>query len=362
MQTTIPTTHSITNRYLRYLPAGFMLLFFLAGLVMSLLSPAVLKSPEGKKFLNGEWTAAYEAVFNKSLAIRQPSIDTWGVLEYGLYKNGRDGVLVGDQDWIFTSEEFKFYLDAEQGIQEKLELASQAQTQLAEQGIQLVVAVIPSKARVYSEYLGRYEFPAYNQDLYASFIKSLESRNITVVNLLDPLNVAKSNAAVFLKTDTHWTPFGAEIAAKEIARVVAEKDLLPSLGSSSYTTTPTEMIEHKGDLLTYIPLGQQQKNLGPAFDKLEQRLTEGSGDSGELFGSDSIPVALVGTSYSANPLWNFEGALKEALGSDVLNVANQGEGPVVPMKDYLAGNDLKDIPPELVIWEIPERFISVNYQ
>jgi alginate O-acetyltransferase complex protein AlgJ len=360
MQTTIPTTHSITNRYLRYLPAGFMLLFFLAGLVMSLLSPAVLKSPEGKKFLNGEWTAAYEAVFNKSLAIRQPSIDTWGVLEYGLYKNGRDGVLVGDQDWIFTSEEFKFYLDAEQGIQEKLELASQAQTQLAEQGIQLVVAVIPSKARVYSEYLGRYEFPAYNQDLYASFIKSLESRNITVVNLLDPLNVAKSNAAVFLKTDTHWTPFGAEIAAKEIARVVAKKDLLPSLGSSSYQTLISETINHKGDLLTYLPLGALQERIGPKFDVLEQRLTEGSGESGELFGSDSIPVALVGTSYSANPLWNFEGALKEALGADVLNVANEGEGPVVPMEDYLAGQELQDAPPEVVIWEIPERFISVN--
>ena len=361
IQTTTTTTPSLTNFWSRYLPAIFMLLFLVGGLLMSFLSPIVFKSPEGKKVLNGEWTAAYEAAFNKSLAIRQPSIDTWGVLEYSLYKNGRDGVLVGKEGWLFTGEEFKFYPDAEQGIQEKLELASTAQAQLAQQGINLIVAIIPSKSRVYSENLGRYTLPSYNQDLYSRFIKELKSRKITVVNLLEPLSTAKSQAEVFLKTDTHWTPFGAEVAAKEIARVAKEQGLLPSLGSSSYQTNLTETIDHEGDLLSYIPLGGLQKRLGPKFDVLKQHVTEGSGESGGLFGSDSIPIALVGTSYSANILWNFGGALKEALGSDVLNVANQGEGPVVPMQDYLAGNDLKDTPPELVIWEIPERFIQVDY-
>jgi alginate O-acetyltransferase complex protein AlgJ len=60
-------------------------------------------------------------------------------------------------------------------------------------------------------------------------------------------------------------------------------------------------------------------------------------------------------------LWNFEGALKEALGADVLNVANQGEGPVRPMQEYLVSETLQNTPPELVIWEIPERFINVSY-
>lgn len=320
----------------------------------------MFKSPE-KSLWNGEWALAYEAALNKGLAFRQSAIDTWGSLDYLLFREGREGVLVGADGWLFTSEEFKFYPEGEQGIQEKLELATKAQTQLAQQGSQLVVVVIPSKARIYGEHLGRYTYPTYNQDLYQTFTKQLETQGILTVNLLGVLSAAKTQGEVFLKTDTHWTPFGAEVVAKEIAQVVAEKGLLPSLNSSEYQTSISETISHKGDLLTYIPLGRLQEQLGPAFDRLEQRVTEGSGESGGLFGSDSIPIALVGTSYSANTLWNFDGALKEALGVDVLNVANQGEGPVVPMQDYLAGNDLKDTPSELVIWEIPERFIEVLY-
>jgi alginate O-acetyltransferase complex protein AlgJ len=358
MQTTMATTQS--KSWLHYLSGVFILLFLVSGFILMLLSPTMFKSPQ-KPLWNGEWSLAYEAALNKSLAFRQAAIDTWGTLDYVLFKEGRDGVLVGNEGWLFTSEEFKFYPEGEKGIQEKLELASLAQAQLAEQGINLVVALIPSKARVYSEHLGRYSLPSYNQDLYQKFIEELEARNTTVINLLEPLQSAKAEQDVFLKTDTHWTPFGAEIVAKEIARVVAEKGLLPSLDSSTYQTKAVETIDHKGDLLSYIPLGTLQERIGPKFDRLEQRATEGSSENGGLFGSSSIPVVLVGTSYSANTLWNFDGALKEALGVDVLNVANQGEGPVVPMQDYLAGNDLKDTPPELVIWEIPERFISKHY-
>jgi alginate O-acetyltransferase complex protein AlgJ len=112
-----------------------------------------------------------------------------------------------------------------------------------------------------------------------------------------------------------------------------------------------------------LPLGSFQERIGPAFDALSEQTTEVARESlgGGLFGESTIPVTLVGTSYSANPLWNFEGALKEALGADVLNVANQGEGPVVPMRDYLTGAEFRDAPPDLVIWEIPERFIHVSY-
>ena len=39
-----------------------------------------------------------------------------------------------------------------------------------------------------------------------------------------------------------------------------------------------------------------------------------------------MAVGLVGTSYSANPNWNFVGALKEALHSDVVNYAEDGHG------------------------------------
>ncbi len=355
------TTSTTQRNWLHYLPAGFMVLFLIAGLGMSVLSPSLLKSPENKRLLNGEWASAYEAEFNKSLAIRQPAIDTWGVLEYALFRNGRDGVLIGEDGWLFTSEEFKQNPERDEAVEEKLELATRAKEILAKQGSSLVVVLIPAKARIYQEHLGRYALPSYNRDVYENFVASLQGLEIPVVSLQEPLSAAKQNQDVFLKTDTHWTPYGAEVVAKTIAEVVAKQQLLPSLNSATFTTTQKETLTpHQGDLLNYLPLGNLQTSLGPVFDELSERTTEGEA-SGGLFGSSSIPVALVGTSYSANPLWNFEGALKEALGADVLNVANQGEGPVVPMLEYLDSQALKDTPPELVLWEIPERFLTVKY-
>lgn len=326
--------------------------------------PNIFKSPEGKNLLNGEWAAAYEAEFNKSLAIHQPSIDMWGVLEYSLFNNGREGVLVGQDGWLFTYEEFVFHPLGKAAMDIKLDLATTVQQTLAEFGAKLVVVIVPSKARIYSEYLGRYTFPIYNEATYETFARELEDRNILVVRLIESFEAAKTIEGVFSRTDTHWTSYGTEISAKEIAKTVKEKSLLPSLNTAVFTTTKKETpTQHRGDLMNFLPLGSLQDDLGPKVDTLYERSTikESSELNLDLFGTKIIPVTLVGTSYSAAPFWNFEGALKAALGADVLNVAVGGRGAILPMQEYLQSDTMKNTPPELVIWEIPERFIEASY-
>ncbi len=77
----------------------------------------------------------------------------------------------------------------------------------------------------------------------------------------------------------------------------------------------------------------------PAQEPLQKRNTVAAQDqpAGDdaLFANTEVPVALIGTSYSANPNWNFVGALKEALRSDVVNYAEDGHGPILPMLTYL---------------------------
>ena len=82
----------------------------------------------------------------------------------------------------------------------------------------------------------------------------------------------------------------------------------------------------------------------------------------DLFADIPLPsVALLGTSYSANPNWNFEGSLKLALNKDLINFATEGEGPFIPMIDFLERH-LKTLPSlELVIWEIPERYLAQQH-
>jgi alginate O-acetyltransferase complex protein AlgJ len=78
----------------------------------------------------------------------------------------------------------------------------------------------------------------------------------------------------------------------------------------------------------------------------------------DLFGAGGADVVLVGTSYSANADWSFVEVLKTALGRDVLNYAEQGQGPARPMLAYLASPDVQDAPPQVVIWEFPIRYLA----
>ncbi len=61
-----------------------------------------------------------------------------------------------------------------------------------------------------------------------------------------------------------------------------------------------------------------------------------------------------------NPNWNFVGALKQALHSDVVSYAEDGHGPILPMLSYLKSDDFKNSPPQVLIWEFPERYLPVN--
>ena len=53
--------------------------------------------------------------------------------------------------------------------------------------------------------------------------------------------------------------------------------------------------------------------------------------------------------------------MKENLKTDVLNAAEEGLGPFDTMKKYLDNEAFKSQPPELVIWEIPERYLPFKY-
>ena len=168
---------------------------------------------------------------------------------------------------------------------------------------------------------------------------------------------------VFLRTDSHWTPFGAEVAARSLAEHLARQDIWQH-GDQAFVTEAVASREHKGDLLSFLPLEPYFADLQPPAERLLPRLTraaEGPEASAEdaLFADAQPSIALVGTSYSANPNWNFAGALKQALGSDLLNYAEEGKGPLVPMLNLLRQGDKELAGLRLVIWEFPERYLML---
>jgi alginate O-acetyltransferase complex protein AlgJ len=263
---------------------------------------------------------------------------------------------------LYSDEEFNPAVNEDQNLQGNYALVEGVRQKLKAQGIQLVMAIVPAKVRLYPEHLGEVKPASIHANLYQDFHARVAADNIPAPDLLGPLQQAKlSGKQVFLRTDTHWTPDGAEVAAKQLAKAIADKT--PLHGEPQRFVTEAEKTEpHKGDLRLFLPLDPLFENLMPPKEPLEKRVThlaETKGDDA-LFADSETPVALVGTSYSANPNWNFVGALKQALGSDVINYSEDGHGPILPMLSYLKSDDFKNSPPQVLIWEFPERYLPVN--
>jgi alginate O-acetyltransferase complex protein AlgJ len=351
-----------------HLLAALLLLAVLAGgLALTLINPATFSSPGTADLVSGAWAAGYAAAYEAALALRTPARNTWGSLRYLLFGEGEPGLLIGDGGWLFSTEEF--VTADETGASMSAALASMRETRdaLAARGIALVVALVPTKAELYPERRARYSLPPSIEGRYEQARQGLVALGIDAPDLLSALRDAKTVGDVFLRTDTHWTPHGARAAAAAIARSV--KPILDARGSAreTYVERQGAAIERRGDLLAFLPLGLLSRALGPRPDTVQEVTAvaraepSASGSGGEgLFETLSIPVALVGTSYSATGIWNFGGALRIELEADVLEVAQEGKGPFLPMRGYLGSPAIEDPKPDIVIWEIPERYLAVD--
>jgi alginate O-acetyltransferase complex protein AlgJ len=348
----IQTYSKITwEQILRLLPGSFMLAVLALGILV-FLKPSTYFFPEGS-WINGQAAATYEKHFNENLPLRQTYIDTWGIIEYGLFHQGREGVLVGQQGWLYSTEELAHYDDEAKRVEQKLEYVREVKDTLASRGIQLIVTIVPSKARIYPENLGRYTFPSYARGRYQYIQEALEAEGIPVAELITPFLNAKEQGLLYFNSDTHWTPYGARVAASAISAMLRDAGYDLPFDTSSFKTNVTSTTTFKGDLSKYVPLGILEPLWGSTLETVQDAATVQT-DLG-LFADNSTPVALVGSSYSGDARWNFAGALKEALGINVMNAAQVGQGEVMPMKDFLASQALAINPPKLVIWQVSER-------
>ena len=313
--------------------------------------------------LNGRWSKAVETHYDDQFPIKRLGTNLWAALDFKLFNEGRPGVVLGRSQWLYSDEEFNPAVNEELNLQGNYALVEGVRQALKDKGVQLVMAVVPAKARLYPEHLGEVQPARIHADLYRDFHARLAAHRVLAPDLLGPLQRAKqAGEQVFLRTDTHWTPQGAQIAAEQLAHTIRAKTPL-SGEPQRFVTEASERVSHQGDLRRFLPLDPLFENLMPAREPLDKRVTRavepGAGDDA-LFADREVPVALVGTSYSANPDWNFVGALKQALNSDVLSYAEDGHGPILPMLSYLKSDDFIHHPPQVLIWEFPERYLPVN--
>jgi len=356
--------HRVTVLFVATLAAG--LIAVVAGLVRPLstagagLTGAAAVTGDGgalADFLDGRITNRFEDRMEAGLPVKNAAVAATAVVRYLLFHSGRAGVVIGRDGWLFTIEELERHETDVAALVRRLSFIEAAGRILSDSGVDLVVVVVPSKARILPQFLHERWAALAFHERYATAISRMRDSGITVV---DPEAVLRDSGAPFLRTDTHWTPEGSRLVAMLVARTAQLMGSFPRSPRTKYRTEIVGSESVTGDLTSFIPVGRWSSALGLGPEQIDVEQTSPvSAPSLGLFDAPSIPVTLVGTSYSADPRWNFAGHLRESLELDVLDYASEAVGPFAPMADYLSSDAFREVTPALVIWEIPERYLTL---
>ncbi len=229
--------------------------------------------------------------------------------------------------------------------------------QLATANITLLLVPVPTKAAVYPEHLGAplaegVEALAGAQGAHRRVLEVLRESGVSVVDLQPLFESLPDNTLAYCKTDTHWSPAGAALAAREVARVIRE---LPgvALPERERFRRQDETLNIQGDLAVLAGRTEAAETL--PFGRVGR---EEGGQLVPVMPDRDSPILLIGDSHNlvfhaGGDMHATEGGLPDLLalelGMAVDLVAVRGSGATTPRinlarrGDQLAGKNV-------VIW------------
>ena len=155
--------------------------------------------------------------------------------------------------------------------------------QLKAMGIELILAPVPCKALVYADKLGG---PTGGRidTIHQEFYKQLAAKGVKVLDLAEAFTKEKAKEPLlYCKTDTHWSPYACELAAKLVKELLGAPAWLQA--KPGVFTTATEDRTITGDLTD-----------GKGSETLPARVVTGA-DGAPLVDKAS-PVVLLGDSHT----------------------------------------------------------------
>ena len=349
------------SKYIIFLLSTITLLILITVGIKGFRETKLYSTTNYTDHLNGTYVENSKIDFDKSIPIIDYAINFWSSIKNPLFKEGNKGVLVGNENWLFTTEEYDESLIANLTRSEFFDYVQEVDSYFKERDISLIVSPLPSKSRVYSDKISRYPLPEIINNRFDSTIAELKESQIQYIDLGIHFSNQKEFHQLFYKYDTHWTLDGTSAAARLISEKVAPLKTLYDLEERSYVVNKESKSFFEGDLLNYVPSFKKKVlnfKMQETYKTLE--IEDLNPPKLGLFDSPEIPVLLVGTSYSDDSRWNFENILKQNLQLDVLNLSKEGKGPLPPMEELIESEYYREVNSKIIIWEIPERYIPVN--
>lgn len=164
-------------------------------------------------------------------------------------------------------------------------------SQLSQRGITLILLPVPAKAAVYPEKLGTgIPAPSSRLDYGALRLYSLLGQHgVQFVDLMSIYLKARSSGEdLYCKSDAHWSPRGALLAARELSRRIKALDWYSSVPKTNFATA-NEPLRFTGDLVA-----RGEEHPGESHSVRVVKMPDGS----FIPANSDSPVLIIGDSHS----------------------------------------------------------------
>jgi alginate O-acetyltransferase complex protein AlgJ len=347
----------------------FFALFLTAGFLTTLVALSIDRltllppSTNWTSFVKGEMAqkiviALREAPLPKTLANAERGV-SW-LLAGDLGSRVRQG----EANWLYLNDELVVNKNSSANQQMRAEEIIKVRDDLSKKGIKLLVLLVPDKSRVESSHLGSLQRSSTFSNRASLWIKDLSRANVELIDFAGPLvDLKMSGVDAFLRTDSHWTEQGAEIAAKLTTRKIKQLSISP-IPRQITEVTVISRAPRPGDLVRLAGVDWLPSSLQPLPESVQQTtfkvlpIDNSTSTAVDLFGNADLPnIVLIGTSFSRTS--NFIPFLEHHLQAKIGNFAKDGGNFSGAAKAYFKSSSFLNTPPKLIIWEIPERVLQM---
>ena len=204
-----------------------------------------------------------ERYYEDQFGLRDHLITWHNLVHVRLFnKSPNKAVTLGHDNWLFYNAEHCLtdFLGLWRVDRVQLEawrrVIRDRQTWLADQGVQYIVAIVPTKMMVYPQFLPYRIRAREGETLLAEFLRYVQSRDggHGLLDLKEALSELEPHPS-FFRTDTHWNGAGAFRAYKEILASIQER--YPEIVSLDEKRKSVRHITFSGDLSIMLNLSSR---------------------------------------------------------------------------------------------------------
>jgi alginate O-acetyltransferase complex protein AlgJ len=321
---------------------------------------------------------AYEHTLERSSAVVRTVRPYTQLLMTRLTRRGNEKVVIGRDGWLFYRPSVQhvvgpgFLRDNAKGRPtdgSPAEAILDFRDQLASHDTDLLLLPLPSKETICPRQLSaayRSRGPADSADA-ERLLAELERAGVAVFDpaLLLSRTASANGDLPFLPRDTHWTPEGMDLVARELAAQLRRSVYLDGAPKTPYRLSE-EPVANRGDLYDMLDLPKRLSGVAPTRVSIQKVI---DGQRGKPFAPDpQSPLLLLGDSFAniySDPSlkWGEAAGFAEHLAYHLqagVDVIALNDGGVNGCRQQLARRPAMLVGKRLVIWQFSTRDFTLK--